>query len=293
MAEPADARDSNSRGVTPVWVRIPPSAPHGPPRRGPRRRPRPPVPERVCAAPRQPRFLPVRRPRRTALPIQEARFFMLPTRRPTGRNFSRGSVPEAILLSIRRLGERGNTHVRPGAQRVQRTLERRLDTAGHRAAAQGQGQARRGRRRQRAVGTRRAPDAARHPPGRVRPHPAPLAPARLSAGRSGPRPLHLPVLRPAARPKGPHHRPRRPARAKRAQELGEPRRRLHRVQPPQGRAPAPRGRHAPVGAALRPPAHRGRLRHQRHPKPATSRSRYWRRAASSSPAASPRASCRC
>ena len=58
-----------------------------------------------------------------------------------------------------------------------------------------------------------------------------------------PRPAYLPVLRPAG--ERPHPRPRAPAPPRRRSHVGEPRRRLQAVQPPQGRAD-PEEAHAPL-----------------------------------------------
>ena len=92
-------------------------------------------------------------------------------------------------------------------------------------------------------------------PGPVRdPAPAPRSAARGRASsspgaRSSPATPHLPVLRPAgARP---DPRPRRPAPSRRQPHVGEPRRRVQAVQPPQGRPNARRGALAAAADAVR------------------------------------------
>ena len=89
----------------------------------------------------------------------------------------------------------------------------------------------------------------RHPPRDLRQGPARHPPAQDHPPRRlRPRRLDLPVLRLALEP---HRRPRHPALQGRHLELGEHRRLLRAVQPPQGRPPARPGRHAPAPHAAR------------------------------------------
>ncbi len=103
---------------------------------------------------------------------------------------------------------------------------------------QGQGRGRRSRHRRSALGDRLVAAPGRHPPGHLRPDPAGHAQAQDHAPRRvRPRRVDVPVLR---RPHEPDGRPRDPALQGRRLGLGQHRRGLRAVQPPQGRpAPAP------------------------------------------------------
>ncbi len=82
------------------------------------------------------------------------------------------------------------------------------------------------------------------------PDPSPAAAREADPARDlQPRQAHLPVLRPPG--ERPHPRPRRPPPPRRWPHVGEPRRRVQAVQPPEGWADARRGACAPGAGAVR------------------------------------------
>ena len=87
------------------------------------------------------------------------------------------------------------------------------------------------------------PRAARHPAAGVRP-PAEEGSQVHAAQHLRARQEHLPVLRQGLRPQGSESRPRDPARPRRADDVGEHRLLVHRVQHAQGQPHAAGGRHA-------------------------------------------------
>ena len=145
--------------------------------------------------------------------------------------------------------------VRPGArpQRDLRADQRLLRPSSGGPAPQGQGRVARAHSLGTAVRAHRDAPPRRHPPRHLREgpprHPPPQdhPPRRVRARRLG-----VPVLRRALEP---HGRPRDPALQGRAVDLGEHRRVVRALQPPQGRQPPRQRRHAPEHKPAAPSPH--------------------------------------